>query len=61
MELVSKKKLMLFAGLIGMYLVIRLSATTWPPPDQPRLPLLVTTLNTVVLFASLVPITRAKA
>jgi cytochrome c oxidase subunit 3 len=50
---------MLFAGLIGMYLVFRLSALTWPPADQPRLPLIVTTLNTLVLFASLVPLTRA--
>ncbi len=50
---------MLFAGLIGMYLVFRLSATTWPPADQPRLPLIVTALNTVVLFASLVPLGRA--
>lgn len=52
-------ELMLFAGLIGMYLVVRLSAATWPPADQPRLPLLVTTLNTLVLFGSLVPMTGA--
>jgi cytochrome c oxidase subunit 3 len=52
-------ELMLFAGLIGMYLVIRLSPTVWPPAGQPRLPLLVTALNTVVLFASVVPITLA--
>jgi hypothetical protein len=50
---------MLFAGLIGMYLVIRLSAQTWPPAGQPRLPLLVTTLNTLLLFGSLVPMTVA--
>ena len=43
---------MLFAGLIGMYLVFRLSARTWPPPDQPRLPLGLTTLNSAVLLAS---------
>jgi len=29
---------MLFAGLIGMYLVFRLSARAWPPADLPRLP-----------------------
>jgi len=52
-------ELMLFAGLIGMYLVVRLSAATWPPADQPRLPLLVTALNSLVLFGSLVPLTRA--
>ena len=50
---------MLFAGMIGMYLVFRLSAATWPPADQPRLPLIVTTLNTLVLLASIVPLTRA--
>jgi cytochrome c oxidase subunit 3 len=49
---------MLFAGLIGMYLVFRLSQV-WPPPDLPRLPVGVAALNTVVLFASLVPLTRA--
>ena len=52
-------ELMLFAGLVGMYLVVRLSAATWPPADQPRLPLLVTALNSLVLFGSLVPLTRA--
>jgi len=50
---------MLFAGLIGMYLVFRLSARDWPPPDLPRLPLGMTAANTLVLFASLVPMTRA--
>ena len=50
---------MLFTGLIGMYLVFRLSASEWPPPDLPRLPATVAALNTLVLFASLVPLTRA--
>jgi len=49
---------MLFAGLIGMYLVFRLSRP-WPPADLPRLPLGMTFLNTLVLFASAVPMTRA--
>jgi cytochrome c oxidase subunit III len=52
-------ELMLFAGLLGMYVVVRLSATVWPPADQPRLPLVVTALNTLVLFGSLVPMTGA--
>ncbi len=51
---------MLFAGLIGMYLVFRLSARAWPPPDLPRLPLGVTALNTLVLFASVLPIGAAQ-
>jgi len=52
---------MLFAGLIGMYLIFRLSAATWPPPDLPRLPLGITVLNTIVLFASIVPMRLALA
>jgi cytochrome c oxidase subunit 3 len=50
---------MLFAGLVGMYLVFRLAAPSWPPPDLPRLPLGITTLNSFVLLASLIPLTRA--
>jgi len=49
---------MLFAGLIGMFLVFRLSRP-WPPADLPRLPLGMTFLNTLVLFASAVPMSRA--
>jgi cytochrome c oxidase subunit 3 len=49
---------MLFAGLIGTYLVFRLSQK-WPPPDLPRLPLGLTAANSLVLFGSLVPMTRA--
>ena len=52
---------MLFVGLIGMYLVFRLSARVWPPADLPRLPLAVTWLNTAVLLGSMVPLTRALA
>jgi len=50
---------MLFAGLIGGYLVFRLSAPSWPPPDLPRLPLGLTSLNTVILLWSVLPMTRA--
>jgi len=50
---------MLFAGLIGGYLVFRLSGRDWPPVDQPRLPLVLTGLNTLVLLGSLVPMSRA--
>jgi cytochrome c oxidase subunit 3 len=49
---------MLFAGLIGTYLVFRLSQK-WPPPDLPRLPLALTAANSILLFASLVPMTRS--
>jgi heme/copper-type cytochrome/quinol oxidase subunit 3 len=43
---------MFFAGLISAYFVLRLSAPVWPPPLQPRLPVLVTGLNTLILLAS---------
>lgn len=43
---------MFFAGLIGAFIVFRLSATNWPPPFQPRLPVGVTGINTVVLLIS---------
>lgn len=43
---------MLFAGLIGAYLVFRLGSPIWPPPFQPRLPTAVTGVNTLVLIAS---------
>lgn len=43
---------MLFTGLIGSFLVFKLSAPFWPPPGLPRLPLVVTWLNTAVLLSS---------
>ena len=45
---------MFFAGLIGAYIVFRVSAPIWPPPFQPRLPLGVTGVNTLILIASAV-------
>jgi cytochrome c oxidase subunit III len=43
---------MFFAGLMGAYIVFRLSAANWPPPFQPRLPLGVTGVNTIILLIS---------
>ncbi len=43
---------MLFAGLISAFTIIRASAMLWPPPDQPRLPVEETALNTAALLAS---------
>lgn len=43
---------MLFAGLIGAFLVYRLGSEVWPPSGQPHLPLLITWVNTVVLLLS---------
>src|SRR5439155_23760940 len=45
-------EVMFFAGLISAYFVLRLGAAQWPPPLQPRLPVLVTGLNTLVLLGS---------
>jgi heme/copper-type cytochrome/quinol oxidase subunit 3 len=50
---------MLFAGFIAAHLVLRLGAAAWPPPGQPRLPVAVTALNTLVLIASGVAMRRA--
>jgi cytochrome c oxidase subunit 3 len=45
---------MFFAGLIGAFIVFRLSAPIWPPPFQPRLPVGLTGVNTVILLLSAV-------
>ena len=50
--LVIAGDVMLFAGLIFAFWVLRLAAPVWPPPLQPRLPLGVTGVNTLVLLAS---------
>jgi heme/copper-type cytochrome/quinol oxidase subunit 3 len=50
---------MLFAGLVAAFLVLRLGAQVWPPPFQPRLPIEVTGINSLVLLASGVTMTRA--
>src|SRR3989338_3203015 len=43
---------MFFAGLIGAFIVFRLSSSAWPPPFQPRLPVAATGVNTVILLLS---------
>ncbi|MFQ5898702.1 MAG: heme-copper oxidase subunit III [Candidatus Methylomirabilia bacterium] len=50
---------MFFGGLIAAFLVMRLGAPAWPPPAQPRLPVAVTGLNTLVLLASSFTLARA--
>ena len=44
--------IMLFVGLMFAFWVLRLAAPVWPPPLQPRLPLGVTAVNTLVLLGS---------
>ena len=43
---------MFFAGLISAYMVIRAGIEEWPPWGQPRLPVVATAFNTIVLLAS---------
>jgi heme/copper-type cytochrome/quinol oxidase subunit 3 len=50
---------MFFAGLIGAYIVFRVAAAIWPPPFQPRLPVGVTGVNTLILLASAVTMRRS--
>jgi len=52
-------EVMFFSGLISAYFVLRMGAAQWPPPLQPRLPILVTGLNTLVLLGSSVAMVRA--
>ncbi|MBI4537371.1 MAG: heme-copper oxidase subunit III [candidate division NC10 bacterium] len=50
---------MFFAGLLGAFLVFRLSSTSWPPPGEPYLPIGVTWFNTGILVASAYSMRRA--
>lgn len=57
--IVIMTELMFFAALISAYMIIRSGSTEWPPWDQPRLPVLVTALNSLVLLASAVTLYRS--
>jgi heme/copper-type cytochrome/quinol oxidase subunit 3 len=50
---------MFFAALISALFVLRLGQPLWPPPFQPRLPVGVTGVNTLVLLASSVTLSAA--
>jgi heme/copper-type cytochrome/quinol oxidase subunit 3 len=52
-------EMMFFAGLVSAFWILRLSAPAWPPPLQPRLPVGITGLNTLVLLASSVAMAGA--
>jgi heme/copper-type cytochrome/quinol oxidase subunit 3 len=45
-------EVMFFAAFISGFFVLRMAAPLWPPPLQPRLPVLVTGFNTLVLLVS---------
>jgi len=54
-------EVMLFAGMISAFLILRATAAgAWPPPGQPRLPLEETALNTAALIASGFMLWRAR-
>lgn len=50
---------MLFAGLLSAFAVLRVGVAVWPPPLEPRLPVGVTGVNTVILLASSVAVAAA--
>ncbi len=52
MSLFVLTEIMLFAGMISVFNIVRASAIVWPPPNQPRLPVEETAVNTLALFAS---------
>lgn len=52
-------EVMFFAGLVFSFWIVRLAAPVWPPPLQPRLPIGVTALNTVVLLSSSLAVVAA--
>jgi cytochrome c oxidase subunit 3 len=51
---------MLFAGLLFTYGLIRSRAPEWPPLDQPRLPLLLPGINTLAVAASSAALVAAQ-
>ncbi len=53
-------EVMFFSGLISAFMVLRSHAGDWPPPDQPRLPQLITGINTIVLLASAYTMWRTR-
>ncbi len=47
-------EMMLFAGLMSAFSIVKSGALGWPPPGQPRLPVGATAFNSAVLLASAV-------
>ena len=52
-------EIMFFGGLVIAFLQLRLEAPAWPPVGQPRLPVGLTALNTLVLLSSSWTLVRA--
>jgi len=53
-------EMMMFAGLISAFSIVKAGALGWPPPGQPRLPVEATAFNTAVLLASAVALYAAN-
>ena len=53
-------EIMFFGSLVSAFLVLRVTAALWPPPLQPRLPVGVTGVNTLVLLASSIAMVAAS-
>jgi heme/copper-type cytochrome/quinol oxidase subunit 3 len=51
---------MFFAGLIGSFLLFRVANQVWPPPMFPRLPVVITLINTLFLLYSAVTMWQAR-
>jgi heme/copper-type cytochrome/quinol oxidase subunit 3 len=45
-------EMMMFAGLMSAFSIVKAGALGWPPPGQPRLPVEATAFNTAALLAS---------
>jgi heme/copper-type cytochrome/quinol oxidase subunit 3 len=53
-------EIMLFAGFVSAFTIMRASVLVWPPPNQPRLPVAETAFNTGLLLASGVALLLAR-
>lgn len=60
MMLFVATEVMFFAGLMSAFIVTK-AGVAWPPPDQPRLPVEATAINTLMLLASGVMLRKAHA
>jgi len=45
-------EIMFFLGFISAFSIVKSGSVVWPPPDQPRLPVELTTINTAFLMLS---------
>jgi heme/copper-type cytochrome/quinol oxidase subunit 3 len=53
-------EIMLFAGFVSAFTIMRASVLVWPPPNQPRLPAAETAFNTGLLLTSGVALLLAR-